>query len=356
MNQEKMGQFIASLRKEKNLTQYELADLLHISREAISKWENGRSCPDPQVLIKLSEIFNVTINELLYGEKSTKDNTQKINDISLELYKDKNKKRKIIKGLIICLTILILSFLSYYFITTYNSLKVYFITDDNDIINNGILVMTNEELYFNIGDITTNEPIKSLELFYKNKENKDVVISKANTQKIIFSDKSGYNQYFDFDNINYIIKNLYLTINYENNNETIKLKIFKSFSNDYIISDKTTPITDSKNEQLDYSKYDNKIKEKFNCTDSICTLSNKDYNLIYLLDSHLLMIDFNNANEKIVYIPTYQELTYENTTDDKVIDKFTYNFNDNKYNCEVGKCKTAKNLASKIKIIIDSIF
>ena len=82
MNQEKIGNFILNLRKEKNLSQYQLAEMIPISREAVSKWERGKRCPDPQSLIKLSEIFNVTINELLYGERTNKSNSNKIEDVS----------------------------------------------------------------------------------------------------------------------------------------------------------------------------------------------------------------------------------------------------------------------------------
>ena len=85
MNQEKMGKFIASLRKEKEMTQYELAEKIPISRDAVSKWESGKRCPDPQILVRLSEIFNVTINELLYGEKTSNRNITEVEDVSLNL-------------------------------------------------------------------------------------------------------------------------------------------------------------------------------------------------------------------------------------------------------------------------------
>ena len=61
MDPEKIGKFIYTLRKEKNLSQYQLADLIPISRQAVSKWERGKTTPDSLTLIKLSEIFNVTI-------------------------------------------------------------------------------------------------------------------------------------------------------------------------------------------------------------------------------------------------------------------------------------------------------
>lgn len=68
MNQEKIGKFIAELRKEKNLTQQALADKLGITDRAVSKWETGRCLPDLSLLIPLSEELDISINELLLGE------------------------------------------------------------------------------------------------------------------------------------------------------------------------------------------------------------------------------------------------------------------------------------------------
>ena len=65
MNQEKIGRFIAELRKEKNMTQQELADKLNITDRAISHWENGRSMPDAGVILELCKILNINVNELL---------------------------------------------------------------------------------------------------------------------------------------------------------------------------------------------------------------------------------------------------------------------------------------------------
>lgn len=67
MNYLNIGNYIKKLRKEKHLSQYMLAEMIPISRQAISKWETGKSIPDSQTLIRLSELFNVTINEILAG-------------------------------------------------------------------------------------------------------------------------------------------------------------------------------------------------------------------------------------------------------------------------------------------------
>lgn len=69
LNQEKIGRFIAEIRKEKNMTQKELAEKLGISDKAVSKWENGRSMPDNSLLMELCELLDINVNELLSGEK-----------------------------------------------------------------------------------------------------------------------------------------------------------------------------------------------------------------------------------------------------------------------------------------------
>lgn len=72
MEQEKVGKFIANLRKENNLTQQDIADQLEITDKAVSKWENGRCLPDVYFLKLLSEIFHVTVKEILNGERDFK--------------------------------------------------------------------------------------------------------------------------------------------------------------------------------------------------------------------------------------------------------------------------------------------
>ncbi|MBE5967891.1 MAG: helix-turn-helix transcriptional regulator, partial [Lachnospiraceae bacterium] len=70
MGNEKMARFICDLRKSKNLTQRQLADQLHVTDKAVSKWERGLSCPDISLLPALSDILGVTTRELLNGEKA----------------------------------------------------------------------------------------------------------------------------------------------------------------------------------------------------------------------------------------------------------------------------------------------
>ncbi|MEG0365420.1 MAG: helix-turn-helix transcriptional regulator, partial [Coprobacillus sp.] len=68
MDCEKIGQLIYQLRKEKDLTQKQLANQLSISEQAISKWERGLGCPDISLLNELSQIFEINIDRILRGE------------------------------------------------------------------------------------------------------------------------------------------------------------------------------------------------------------------------------------------------------------------------------------------------
>ena len=67
MDAQKTGYFIAEKRKEKNMSQKELAEHLHITDKAISKWERGLSFPDITILIPLSEVLGVSLYDLLTG-------------------------------------------------------------------------------------------------------------------------------------------------------------------------------------------------------------------------------------------------------------------------------------------------
>lgn len=76
MNQEKIGKFILKCRKEKQLTQTELAEKIGVSDKSVSNWENGRNMPDLSLFKPLCEILDISINDLISGEKISKDKYQ----------------------------------------------------------------------------------------------------------------------------------------------------------------------------------------------------------------------------------------------------------------------------------------
>lgn len=83
MNQVKIGLFISSRRKAKNLTQAALAQKLGVTDRAISKWERGKGLPEVSLMLELCEILEITVNELLNGEKISMDNKNEKNEETL---------------------------------------------------------------------------------------------------------------------------------------------------------------------------------------------------------------------------------------------------------------------------------
>lgn len=83
MNQIQIGRFIASCRKEKNLTQADLAEMLGITDRAVSKWETGKSMPDSSIMLELCEILGISVNELLTGGRIDMENYNKIAEENL---------------------------------------------------------------------------------------------------------------------------------------------------------------------------------------------------------------------------------------------------------------------------------
>ena len=69
----RFGAFVAQLRKEKGLTQKELADLLHVTDKAVSKWETGKGFPDLKLLEPLAQALDISLVELLQGERSPRE-------------------------------------------------------------------------------------------------------------------------------------------------------------------------------------------------------------------------------------------------------------------------------------------
>ena len=65
MDQNRIGAFLKMLRKEKNLTQEQLAEQLNVSGRTVSRWETGRNMPDISLLVELSEFYDVSIPELI---------------------------------------------------------------------------------------------------------------------------------------------------------------------------------------------------------------------------------------------------------------------------------------------------
>ncbi len=119
MDQIKIGKFISSKRKEKNITQNELSEMLGVTDRAISKWENGVCLPDASNMPDLCKILDITINDLFSGEVvDMKDNEKKLEENLLEMTRIKEQRDKellameIFIGIIVSIIMLVCVFLA----------------------------------------------------------------------------------------------------------------------------------------------------------------------------------------------------------------------------------------------------
>ena len=118
MDQKKIGEFITKLRKEKNMTQQELANKLGVTDRAISKWENARGMPDFALIKPLCDILGITYNEFISGERiDKKDYNEKLEEKIVYVVVENNSLKKFVKNLvkylIIWILILIIGFAVY---------------------------------------------------------------------------------------------------------------------------------------------------------------------------------------------------------------------------------------------------
>lgn len=380
MNMQKIGKFILQLRQEKNLSQSDLANLIPVTRQAVSRWEKGQSIPDSSTLLIISKIFDVSINELLNGERIKKEEPKKLEKIALDMIDKNNSQSKKFKRVLLFMVLIILllsfSFLAYYFINSYNSITVYKIEGENKnfTMQNGIFISTKQKTYFRLGKLIYNNNIevKNVRLYYKN-GNKEKTIFEDSDADILITDYYGYNEFFPYEDINSIVKKLYLEINYNNNKvEILKLKVKKDFANDIFFyhkkavngqnSTKIEPVI--KNESSEMSNIISNMREKGNKVDETYVIDKKDQkkdilltyfenseeiilDVIensctetwnYMFDKEYILVYSKYKNEKLIrreYI-TFLNLDDLKSSEKSIINSFFYYIN--KYLFEGGNC------------------
>lgn len=160
MDQIKIGEFISNLRKNKNMTQQELADMLNVTDRAISNWETGRRMPDISFFKPLCEILEISVSELINGEEIPKDSLISSSDdiVISTLNNVKKNKRKVNIGILIIVLLLVVLII-FSFIITYKksypkidlySLTLYNVQDNPSLYKKTTYNKTNNIYYYGI--------------------------------------------------------------------------------------------------------------------------------------------------------------------------------------------------------------
>ena len=102
MDQKKTGEFLKALRKEKELTQSQLAEVFNVSTRTVSRWENGSNLPDVSTLVEIADFYEVDVREIIEGERNATN--EEISDMALKIAEYAgNEKSRLLKWIqIIC--------------------------------------------------------------------------------------------------------------------------------------------------------------------------------------------------------------------------------------------------------------
>ena len=95
MDIEKTGKFLQELRKEKRLTQEQIAEQMGVARRTVSRWETGSNMPDLDILLELSDLYEVDLQEILSGERKSEQMNQELKETVLQVadYSNEEKAR-----------------------------------------------------------------------------------------------------------------------------------------------------------------------------------------------------------------------------------------------------------------------
>lgn len=358
MNNEKRGNFLRKLRKSKKMTQAQLGDLINYTDKNISKWENGISFPtDPETLAKLSSIFNVSFEELLYGDFKNEDNLKQVTESTLKAYSDNYKSKIKFKKLMYLSLVTLLLFTVVFLLTLYfvfirgkiQSFKISGETKSGSLIN-GSLLVSNDISILNFNKINNADNIKNIELYIVYENNEKIIFNGENDNYYI-EEKNGSKEY----KLREIPENeLYVKIYYDKNeNEMIKLSVEKKYINNNVLPQKTNSSIND-NESTNTNALEKKLIESgFNINDGYYKKRINKYVTISINavnKSFVVEIKKDNVLERISS-NTYTNVSeYEKFKNGDIIDNKEIELSE-KLDCLSEKCNTINDYVKYINFL-----
>lgn len=241
MNVSRMAEFIRSLRESKNLTQEQLGDMINVSRSLISKWETGSKIPAVDCLTALAKVFDITVDEIIYGERKNNANAKDIETLSATIMNDSKKRIDMNHKIFFCVVMFLLFLIfAIYFIFNYNSIKVYSVgaQGDNFDIRNTLMIISKNKSYIKFGDIfDSNGDATAYEWyeFYAKDNDKKIVLSSRKDGAVLRNLEDSDN-FLNFNNLSKFIDDLYVDIYYQDKVETIKLNCNLEMANNQFLN------------------------------------------------------------------------------------------------------------------------
>ena len=339
MDYEKIAKFLVELRSGKKLTQEALAKVLCVDRGTISKWERDVYLPSVEMLVKISEFYGVTVNELVYGARKNKDNAKDVDNVSITVMKEnvrKVRKLTIFYSTIIFLLVAIMPFI--YFFSNYNSIKVYKIGGESEHFNTyeGVMIVTKKNSYIRLGDIVSfndDDNITETRLYYKNGDKEINLRNRENMDDLIVN-KYGYDEYFSYRDVDKFMDNLYLEVKSDEYNEIIKLHFTEVESNDDFVYTLNNNVSDDVSSNVidddipkyvrDNFKYDSDSKsyvyEHKDGDTSVVEKYSSDTKIYDVLES------YNDYENKYIFNLDKERLLFRKLQNNNAIVNFSFDF------------------------------
>lgn len=354
MEENKLGEIICTLRKEKKLTQKELADALNVSDKAISRWETGGSSPNLEMMLRISEFFNVRLNDLIVARvagESDEDTTQEIIRRITEINKKNAKTIKIIS--IAAIAVVIVMIMVIIFTHSYNRFKVYKVNIASDEIysTTGMYVETRIKDSLQLGNLKLkNVDVKetdvvSVDLYFVKDDKEYVLQSYSSLDNIYFVNYQSYikiNDLSDYEDILYI--KITIIDSKNNTKEYIgKLNFILDFSNNILFNEEDDEVINNRTVKLDSEKIIKILLDNgyTRSTDKFYIKRESNNAITYKSDSNKINYTYEKDRMKHRYVYCLNN----NILEVSIFDENNLEIENYKYDVANGKvqeCKTGK--------------
>lgn len=342
IDNELVGKFIETLRKEKGLTQQDLADKLSVTSQAVSKWEMGKNLPDIATQRMICNAFNITLEELHAGERDLKKRNKS---------KQMKKENKIFSIILICI-IPVMVFFVVYFIINFRALKIYYsnskiTNEENSVRANLLILKLPRKLIIFINNI---EPSN-----YEVKDSDLLELNLYSGKKKLLTTSMVKNDIFEVNTLTFEPDKVKLVLTVDSADGTAKnferkfklVKYTNKNRNDDDYTDKALNYLSSddiakKLEKDGYTLTDTKVYEKTEDNNEVTIRVKYDlgHEKIEILHIH------NNFTEKIsvaYQLKMFQTVVFNKNDIDSISEKYVYDLKTKKNTCEIGQCTTLKN-------------
>ena len=348
IDNELVGKFIETLRKEKGLTQQDLADKLSVTSQAVSKWEMGKNLPDIATQRMICNAFNITLEELHAGERDLKKRNKS---------KQMKKENKIFSIILICI-IPVMVFFVVYFIINFRALKIYYsnskiTNEENSVRANLLILKLPRKLIIFINNI---EPSN-----YEVKDSDLLELNLYSGKKKLLTTSMVKNDIFEVNTLTFEPDKVKLVLTVDSADGTAKnferkfklVKYTNKNRNDDDYTDKALNYLSSddiakKLEKDGYTLTDTKVYEKTEEDNGVTIRVKYDlgHEKIEILHIH------NNFTEKIsvdYQLKMFQTVVFNKNDIDNISEKYVYDLKTKKNTCEIGQCTTLKNTRKLVK-------